>query len=47
MALHLLARAGQLTRHLDHRSSKAHPLEEPLRRLVPLGGREDDASRAG
>ena len=28
----------QLARHLDHRPSEPHAREEPLRRLVPLGG---------
>ena len=32
-------RVVQLARHLNHRPAESHAREEPLRRLVPLGGR--------
>jgi putative transposase len=36
----------ELARHLNHGPAEAHPCEEPLRRLVAFGSRQDDARRA-
>src|SRR3954447_4498359 len=39
-------RVVQLERHLDHRPAEPHAREEPLRRLVLLGGRQHHARYA-
>src|SRR6516162_874813 len=36
----------ELARHLHHGTAEAHAHEVPLRCMVPLGGRQDDAWRA-
>jgi hypothetical protein len=36
----------ELARHLRHGTAEAHAREQPLRRLVSLGGQQDDAWRA-
>jgi hypothetical protein len=40
------SRFFELARHLHHGTAEAHAHEEPLRCLVSLGGRQDDAWRA-
>src|SRR5215207_8756133 len=39
-------RVVKLARHLDHRPAEPRAREEPLRRLVPLGGRQHHARHA-